>query len=83
MSCGKVVVATREQDIPLIVEHGFNGLLVDDLNPEDLADALRLAASSERAAFIAANARETIVNSFSREVGRERLLQMYTSILNR
>ena len=46
MACGRPLVATRVAGIPEVVTHGQNGLLVEEKNPSQLADAvLQLLAS--------------------------------------
>jgi glycosyltransferase involved in cell wall biosynthesis len=80
MSSGKVVLATKTQDMPQVIEHGHNGLLVDDCDPRHLADAIYSGLASEKAECLRANARETVVNNFSQEQVLSKILQMYAKV---
>ncbi len=80
MSCGKVVLGTKTQDMPQVIEHGRNGLLVDDCDPRHLADAIYSGFASENAESLRANARETVVNNFSQEHVLSNILQMYAKV---
>jgi len=80
MSCGKVVLATKTQDMPQVIEHGHNGLLVDNCDPRPLADAIYFGFTSDKAAYLRANARETVVNNFSQQHVLSKILQMYAKV---
>jgi len=80
MSCGKIVVASRIQSMPYIIKDGFNGILVDPLTPEKLAEQLKFTLTSEEAKKMGANARETILQHFSKEKVTQKLLRMYKEV---
>lgn len=63
---GLPVVATRAGGIPLLVEHGHNGLLVPPGDPRALAEALATLARDEALrARLAANARPSVLPRFA------------------
>jgi glycosyltransferase involved in cell wall biosynthesis len=80
MSCGKVVLATKTQDMPQVIVHGHNGLLVDNCDPRPLADAIYFGFTSDKAEYLRANARETVVNNFSQQHVLSKILQMYAKV---
>ena len=83
MSCGRIVLATRTQDMERVIEHGYNGLLVDDYNPVHLADTINFGLASGDAEHLGANARKTVVNNFSQEHVTDKILRMYDTVLTR
>jgi glycosyltransferase involved in cell wall biosynthesis len=83
MSCGTVVLATKTHDMEQVIEHGHNGLLVDDCNPEQFADTINFWLAPGNAERLGANARKTVMNNFSRAQVLDKLLQMYDSVLTR
>jgi D-inositol-3-phosphate glycosyltransferase len=48
LACGTPVVSTRVGVAPAIIQDGHNGLLVDDNNPQNLADGLAAVLRSEQ-----------------------------------
>jgi len=67
MSCGVPVISTRCGGPETFIEHGKNGLLVE-MNPQSMADAiLRLLSDQDLYLSYAENARETIVDRFSKQ----------------
>jgi len=83
MSCGRIVLATRTQDMEHVIEHGKNGLFVDDYDPGHLADTINFGLVSGNAERLRANARATAVNDFSKDHVTDTILQMYDTVLTR
>jgi len=76
---GMPVIVTRRGGLPEIVEHEFNGLMVDAERPAQLADALcRLIEQPSLRQFLATNARQRAIEHF----GRERFLRDFLTLLN-
>jgi len=84
MSAGVPVVTTSVGDIPKVIEHGRNGLLVRAREPGELADALdRLVESRETRLRLAASGRDTVVRGFSQEAMCRKYLDVYAEVLRR
>ena len=82
MACGRPVVATRVGGVPLYVEQGENGLLVEGGDAAGLAAALeRLLADPPYAAALAARARERVLATFTWERSAAALLDVYRATL--
>jgi len=78
MAHGLPVVAFARGGVPEIVEHGKNGLLVNDLNPAELSAAIaRLLSSPAEARRLGEAARETISSHFSSDHMVDATLQVY------
>jgi glycosyltransferase involved in cell wall biosynthesis len=83
MALGRPVVASRTGDLPLIIEDGYNGLLVPPGDPDAIADAIdKLARSRELRATLGEQARRTVESQFSAETMSRKLEAIYLSILN-
>jgi glycosyltransferase involved in cell wall biosynthesis len=82
MSCGTIVIGTRKQDIPDVVKHGENGMLIDNLSPDHVSTVMLDALDSKRSEHIAKNARRTILNDFAADRIVDRMLTAYSRILN-
>lgn len=68
MSCACPVVASCTEPVKEVIEHEYNGLLVDFFNPEALASAVaRVTKDKELAQRLGANARNTVLKKY--EVG--------------
>ena len=83
MSCGAIVLATKTHDMDQVIEHGYNGLLVDNYNPEQFADTINFWLAPDNAERLRANARKTVMNNFTRAQVLDKILQMYDSVLTR
>ena len=83
MSCGTIVLATKTHDMDQVIEHGYNGLLVDNYNPEQFADTINFWLAPDNAERLRANARKTVMNNFTRAQVLDKILQMYDSVLTR
>ncbi len=65
-SCGKAVIGGRSGGIPEAVADGVTGLLVDPLDPEDIANAItRLLADSDLSARLGQQGRLRVVRDFT------------------
>ncbi len=83
MACERPVVATRVGGVPLYVQHGETGLLVESGDREGLAAALEwVLAEPEHAARLARCARERVLRSFTWERSAQRLLEVYRAVLS-
>jgi glycosyltransferase involved in cell wall biosynthesis/protein-tyrosine-phosphatase len=81
MALGTPVVATSVGGVPEVISHPVNGLLVPPQNPQALADAcLDLDANRERALTMAAHARRTIEESFSRDANGRGVMNVYRAV---
>ncbi len=76
-SCGLAQITTREAGD--VVIDGYNGLVIPPNDPEALAEAIRsLHADPARVAQMGANARQRIVENFTWDHFRQRLLDAYS-----
>ena len=83
MSCGSVVVASRMQGMPYVVEDGKSGVLIDRMTPEGIANALETALYSRLRERISHNARKVVQRDFSRDITFGRMLGMYGDLLGK
>lgn len=71
LACGIPVVATAVGDVPKLVHDGINGLLLRELSPQPLAQALdRVLASSWSADDVAASVRDYSADSVASLISR-------------
>jgi len=79
MSCGVAVITTPVGAIPWVIEHEWNGLLVEPGDTDQLATAiLRLLTDSELRRRLSAKGRETVLEHFSsRGVWVDEILELY------
>jgi len=83
MSCGLPVVATRVGGVPLLIQDGVNGFLVENGDAEALARGLvDLLRDSQMRALMGANNRSK-AEGFSWDLGAQRLIELYGDILRR
>ncbi|MBF0226702.1 MAG: glycosyltransferase family 4 protein [Desulfobacterales bacterium] len=79
---GLPVVATKTGGIPEIIRHNVNGMLIEQGNPQALADAIvELATNKEKRKTLGEKAMET-VKDFSIENTVQKNLSLYKEILN-
>ena len=84
MACEVPVVATRIAGLPSLVEHEFNGLLVEPGDQGQMTSALvRLAADCELRDRLAANGRQTIEDSYSFAQRMEKMARLYDELIGR
>ena len=82
MSLRRAVIATTVGDIPDVIVHGHDGLLVPPGDSEAIAAALRTVVSSpERRAMLGYRARQAVEERFSAETMSRRLEDFYVSVL--
>lgn len=82
MAAGRPVVATRVGGVPELVDHGWNGYLVDPDDDEAMAERVdELLADPEHAARLGANGRERARCEHDCTVAARRLAELYESAL--
>ncbi len=83
MACGIPVICFKTSGLEDIVEHGENGLLVTDRNPEALANAIDIFAEFDTQVRnkLSGNARKTAVEKFSFPVIAAMHLDVYKSVM--
>ncbi|MFC3204449.1 glycosyltransferase [Alteromonas oceani] len=83
MAMQKPIVTTNVNGIPEAITNNEHGLLVEAKEPEQLAKAvLQLLDFPEKAAKLAKNARERVVNEFSFNAYLDNFTQYYSRILS-
>ena len=81
MSCGCAIVSFNNCDIPYYIEHGYNGLLVN--NVEDMRKYLKiLLKDKDLATFLGKNARETVLLKCSKETFTQSWNSLFEKIIN-
>jgi len=84
MSCGTPVIGTNVGGITDIIKDGYNGFLVSDKSPEDLADKIiELLSNKELVEELSANGLKTIRERFSWEVVIEEFCNIYEQTLTK
>lgn len=84
MGAGRPVVATTTGGIPETITHGETGMLVPPATPDRLADAVReLIADPDRAAIIGEQARDSVMQRFSRQASADSFADLYSELLDR
>ena len=82
MSCGLPIIATNVGGIPELVQDGENGLLVPLKHPEEIAEAaLRLNADEKLLTKMSDNARNTVLQKYTKDIVLEHYLKVYESVL--
>jgi glycosyltransferase involved in cell wall biosynthesis len=81
MAAGRPVVATCVGAVPELIEHGRHGLIVPPGDPESLASAiLRLLDQPELARTLAEQARQRVLDRYSRQAMLQRFETFYTNL---
>ncbi len=84
MACGTPAVATSISDIPKLVRHGYNGLLVKPGDVEALRMSIRkLAADTALAQELGKNARDTVEREFTWTTHGEKVVGVYEKLVQR
>lgn len=83
MSCGKVVIASQIGGLKEIIIHKKTGLLVNESDPESLADAVSyLIKNPEEMHVLSDNARNYVVANHSFFLHARRVLELYNKLLS-
>jgi len=83
MSVGLPIVATNVNGIPEAIEHNESGLLVDPFAPEQLASAVeQLMQNPSEMQRVGSNARERVVQHFSKSAFNQKLNNIYKNELS-
>ena len=78
MACGTPVIGSNVGGIPDIIKDGYNGFLVSEKSPEDLADKIiELLSNKELAEEFATNGLKTVQEKFSWISVTERFIEVY------
>lgn len=81
-ACGKPVIASRVGGIVDVIVDRHNGLLVSEKNEYELADAiLELKCNSELRNYLAANARQHVLDKFTWEINMEKSINIIDKVL--
>ncbi len=82
MAAGLPVLSTQHSGIPELIEHGYSGILVEEKNHHQLADAIiRLAKCHKTRSQLACNGRKTIEQDFNANRQNKSLIDMYRQLL--
>ncbi|MEM3666152.1 MAG: glycosyltransferase family 4 protein, partial [Candidatus Bathyarchaeia archaeon] len=81
MACETPVVASKVGGIPEIIHHGYNGLLVEATNVDQLAEAISaLLFSKDFARRLGKKARQTVLEKFTWRYTAESLNKVYLEV---
>ncbi|MDP9078074.1 MAG: glycosyltransferase [Bacteroidota bacterium] len=83
LSCSTPVVAFNTGGIPDLVEHLQNGYLAEFKSATDFAAGIHYVLDGERGEFLAANARQKVLDTFTNDKVAEQYMEVYKSILNK
>jgi len=77
------VIVTKVGEVPNVIDHGYNGILVDPGHPEQTATGLRgLLTNPESAQQMGLRARERIKTDYSIHTYVEKLAELYEDLLS-
>jgi glycosyltransferase involved in cell wall biosynthesis len=83
MSMGKPVVGTKVNAIPEVVEHGFNGFLVEPENAQQMANALiELLKDGEKRKIFGEASRGIVLEKFTLDLFAQKTEEVYFSLLS-
>ena len=84
MAMGVPIIASRVGDIPKVIDHEKNGILVDPARPDVLAEAMAgLIIDIKRQKEITAAARKTVENDYTSKQMCETYADLYQKLLKR
>jgi N-acetyl-alpha-D-glucosaminyl L-malate synthase BshA len=82
MACGTPVIGSNMGGIPDIIKDGYNGFLVPEKSPKDLADKIiELLSNKKMAEEFSVNGLKIVKERFSWEIVTERFYRLYEEIL--
>ncbi|WP_066632854.1 glycosyltransferase family 4 protein [Desulfolucanica intricata] len=83
MAAGRCVIATRVGGVPEIIEDGYNGLIVEPGNPDELAGVMvKVLLEPQWRESLAARGREVVSKKFSLERQAEETIRVWTAVCN-
>jgi glycosyltransferase involved in cell wall biosynthesis len=82
MACYKPIVASRSSSTPELIEHGFQGLLANPLDPEDLANQLLELLLNPQKASLLGQAGRTKVSEFDAPIIVKQFNQLLDEIVS-
>lgn len=81
MCMGRAVVSTRHAGIPSVIEHGKNGLLVNEYSNEELRIHIeKLIKNPELRQSLGIEAEKTVRESYTKNIMNQKLKQIFESI---
>jgi colanic acid/amylovoran biosynthesis glycosyltransferase len=81
MSMGKAVVSTKHAGIPFVIQHGKNGLLVEEYSNDELKQNIeKLIVNPELRKSLGKEAEVTIRKSYSEEVMQDKIQKVFEEI---
>lgn len=82
MAAGLPVLSTRHSGIPELIQNGHSGILVEEKNHQQLAEAIiHLSRNPETRNQLASNGRRTIEQKFNANTQNSELITMYKQLL--
>jgi N-acetyl-alpha-D-glucosaminyl L-malate synthase BshA len=83
MACGTPVIGSNVGGVPDIIKDGYNGFLVPEKSPEDLADKIiELLSNRKLAKEFSVNGLKTVKERFSGERVSEQFMSIYEEVKN-
>lgn len=83
MACGIPVCGTRVGDVPTLIKDGYNGLLAEAGNTEQLAENMtKLLENPELRVEMGRHARETIETDYSWDTIATKVVRVYTKVID-
>ena len=84
MACKRICISTRVGDIPQLINNGYNGFLINSIEPLTLAKKIIeiLSISEKKLSHIKQAARRTVVENFDSRTLMKKFLQNISDIMN-
>lgn len=82
MSCGIPVVAFDSGGVRDMIDHGKNGLIVDDIDSDKLAEGLIYMKASRNISEFGLEARQKILNNYNEKLIAQKHIELYREQLN-
>ena len=81
MACGTPVIGSHVGGIPDVIKDGYNGFLVPEKSPEELADKIiQLLSDRKLAERFTVNGLKTVKENFSWNVVSERFVDIFSDL---